>query len=145
MLTHADVCSRMLTYAHVCSHMLTSHRWVLGQTDDAVLSDSSSFGYAAAARAPHWGSLVPVTVWNSDAVDNTCARRCSVYLLYCARRYSVYLLCWYKSTNTDAPCFTECGRIASATARRPLLTLLRSASPPILLSPLYRRGFVSRC
>jgi hypothetical protein len=29
--------------------------WLLGETADAVLSDSSSFGYAAAARAAHWG------------------------------------------------------------------------------------------
>ena len=29
--------------------------WVLGETHDAVLSDSSSFGYTAAAHALHWG------------------------------------------------------------------------------------------
>jgi hypothetical protein len=32
--------------------------WLLGETGDAVLSDSSSFGYAAAARAAHWGEGV---------------------------------------------------------------------------------------
>ena len=71
--------------------------WVLGETQDAVLSDSSSFGYTAAARALHWGRagegasqgqreggmagpvlgapVVPVTVWNSDAPARTCGRR----------------------------------------------------------------------
>ena len=47
--------------------------WVLGETHDAVLSDSSSFGYAAAARSSRWrlgeeAHLLPITVWNSDTV-----------------------------------------------------------------------------
>ena len=53
--------------------------WVLGETHDAVLSDSSSFGYAAAARGSRWCRengeqgeegvrLSPITVWNSDTV-----------------------------------------------------------------------------
>ena len=74
--------------------------WVLGETQDAVLSDSSSFGYSAASRAAHWGDgtrarelphaegsggsisgllLAPVTVWNSDVLEASCSRRVWAY------------------------------------------------------------------
>eukprot|EP00960_Hanusia_phi_P062888 765293-Hanusia_phi.AAC.1 len=45
--------------------------YVMGDADDAILSDISSFGYSSYGRSMR----LPVTVWNDDEAEDRCERR----------------------------------------------------------------------